>query len=791
MPNSAPTINGRRKNIVSNEQLSLSQIVTASDADGDDITRYEVQVFGNGRGGYLYLGTRRLAPNTVYQLTASEWAQLSFQARLRGRRAYQTRFEVRAHDGTDWSSWGEARLNTLQNANRPVIRAPARIQVDAGTVTPITELFEFFDEDRSTAKVYRFEDVTDGQSYLALRGRKFDGRLQIKADRLDEVSYVTSDEKALDRIQIRGFDGRFWSRIKNIRIEAITRPELVKSHNIVLNEQQQISPYRLVRKGDSGPGYRLYEFIDGTSGFRSGGFYDGIDALATGVKHTVTPGELSRLKFEGGKFEQRSHDEIYFRAYNGKRWSKWENINVNTEPRMTDALASSSWTEFEPTREPTILTYSFLNLVPSYYATGAPERRQFTGLTNELRQTARHALNAVEDFANVRFVEVPDNGLSQGTITFGMADLDDTALAWAYLPNLPETRFRSLPGDIWYNWWDFPLFWVGPGDKGPGSAPYETTIHELGHAMGLKHPFDGFPILSTETNHSGMTVLSYSPHPDNVNPLFPNVTLLNARTFQLYDIASFHEMYGANMNYSTGDDVYTYERDEQILDAIWDAGGNDTIDASNQVVSANIDLRQGQYSSISRHFDQFIRARVASVRNLGIAYGAEIENAIGTNFNDNLTGNELDNRLEGGAGRDVLRGRQGNDRLIGGSHSDTYFYHIGDGDDTIADGGGGVDELQIHWLEQIAFSSLAFRRNGNDLFVDLTIEGPGSNSEGTIKIERAVGSNRIESLQIYHDGRAFGKKVDLTSVYTNAKSNAQNFEVTDVLGSYGYLASPV
>ena len=334
---------------------------------------------------------------------------------------------------------------------------------------------------------------------------------------------------------------------------------------------------------------------------------------------------------------------------------------------------------------------------------------------------------------------------------------------------------------MWYNWFDFPGTWLS-FDNGPGSAPYETTLHELGHAMGLKHPFDAFPVLPNVSDHTGMTVMSYSPHADNPAGL-------NGRTLQLYDIAALQDLYGANTTYASGDDIYFYSRDESVLDTIWDTGGEDTINASNQAVSADIDLRQGYSSSISRH--RLFGSLVRSVNNLTVAYGVEIEHAVGTSFNDTITGNELDNRLEGGNGRDVLRGRQGDDYLIGGRHNDTYVYRIADGNDTIDDQQGGNDELQIHWIEEIDFESLSFRRTGNDLYIDLTIEGPGTTSQGTIHITQSVGKGRIESLQLYQNGFASERRVDLTSVFANSKSKAQNFEISDVQGTYGYLAAPI
>ena len=55
---------------------------------------------------------------------------------------------------------------------------------------------------------------------------------------------------------------------------------------------------------------------------------------------------------------------------------------------------------------------------------------------------------------------------------------------------------------------------------------------------------------------------------------------------------------------------------------------------------------------------------------LGDANGdviSQIENVIGTGFNDNITGDANANALYGGAGNDSLFGGDGNDTLFGGT----------------------------------------------------------------------------------------------------------------------------
>ncbi|SFE67801.1 FG-GAP-like repeat-containing protein [Nitrosomonas sp. Nm166] len=51
----------------------------------------------------------------------------------------------------------------------------------------------------------------------------------------------------------------------------------------------------------------------------------------------------------------------------------------------------------------------------------------------------------------------------------------------------------------------------------------------------------------------------------------------------------------------------------------------------------------------------------------------DIENLIGSDFDDDLTGNAANNILNGGAGNDILRGWSGADTLSGGSGNDSYF----------------------------------------------------------------------------------------------------------------------
>ena len=68
----------------------------------------------------------------------------------------------------------------------------------------------------------------------------------------------------------------------------------------------------------------------------------------------------------------------------------------------------------------------------------------------------------------------------------------------------------------------------------------------------------------------------------------------------------------------------------------------------------------------------------------------DVENAIGSRYGDNLSGNDLANVLSGGDGNDTLSGGYGYDKLSGDAGNDSLSG--GDGDDTLL-GGAGNDTL--------------------------------------------------------------------------------------------------
>ena len=231
----------------------------------------------------------------------------------------------------------------------------------------------------------------------------------------------------------------------------------------------------------------------------------------------------------------------------------------------------------------------------------------------------------------------------------------------------------------------------------PGSYYWITYIHELGHAVGLKHPHDRglagqgrFPGLrpnSNELRDAGefgqnaqpFTMMTY------VDKWARNGLVASAeldygflKTPGALDIATLQHLYGLNRNTATEDDVYelpTENEEGTGWVAIWDAGGWDCIDGSKSKDRTVIDLRNatlaldlhagGYVSQVKGVYGGFTIAHDWDGKNLGTAEGlCVIEEAKGGSANDVLIGNHVANRLIGGAGADRLTGGLGGDEFV-------------------------------------------------------------------------------------------------------------------------------
>ncbi|MEO6339649.1 MAG: M10 family metallopeptidase C-terminal domain-containing protein [Caulobacteraceae bacterium] len=374
---------------------------------------------------------------------------------------------------------------------------------------------------------------------------------------------------------------------------------------------------------------------------------------------------------------------------------------------------------------------------PGYAANTEPNGPQFSTFSAAQAQRFRDAISVWDSLITPNFTEVAD-GASPGNIRVAFTAYSEIGTSWGYaqLPSTPGGTPQASDGDIWISA-EFKAV-----SFAAGGYDWMALLHEMGHALGLKHPFETPPVPAPfET--SRYTIMSYT-HAANVTPVFTqagggvsvNFADVYATTPMVLDIAAIQARYGADPTTAAGDNVYRFTSDTPFLQSIYDAGGSDTIDISAVTRGSLVDLTPGAYSSIGYYsvaqqradaiakygvfftdlINQSIDAKAYTwADNLGIAFTTTIENVIGAAKDDTLIGNAAANQITGGGGSDLLDGGAGTDTAIYSGASASYTWtKAGDGSwtvqDTRAGSPDGADTLRN--IEILRFSDRSVTLDG-------------------------------------------------------------------------------
>ncbi len=164
------------------------------------------------------------------------------------------------------------------------------------------------------------------------------------------------------------------------------------------------------------------------------------------------------------------------------------------------------------------------------------------------QNVVRYALKLVSQYTLLTFTQITETDSAHGNLRFADTSTAIEPTSHGYPPFVPEG------GDVWLG----NIAFVPPTK---GSYAFGTILHEIGHALGLKHgqEYDGvYGALPPNHNSSEWSLMTY--HSYLGGPIDYDTTADGSgnQTYMIDDIAALQYMYGANFNTYSGNTTYTW-----------------------------------------------------------------------------------------------------------------------------------------------------------------------------------------------------------------------------------------
>ena len=373
-------------------------------------------------------------------------------------------------------------------------------------------------------------------------------------------------------------------------------------------------------------------------------------------------------------------------------------------PNVRALIDGMGWaTAPNGTQSARVMTYSFATSVADYGAAYPNQGvlKDFGVLTGSQEKAVQDSLGLIASYTELTFTPAANATAAASTLRFAQTG---GTTSYGYFPGDGRTGgdvFLASSGDV-----------PDPPATYYGTDGFLTIMHEIGHALGLKHGHEADPngALAPSVNDNEFSIMTYASY-FGANTSKPTAAIPGSspQSYMMFDIAALQELYGANFSKRGTTAVYTWSpatgqefingkpapfsgtsSTNTIFTTVWTMGALATYDLSAFNGNQVDDMRPGRWLNFSTaqlaSLNDQVPAGTPGYMAQGDVYNAllyngdkrsEISNIMTGNGNNIVWGNDIDNYIQTGSGNDTIYAGTGNDVITAGSGVNTAIFSTG------------------------------------------------------------------------------------------------------------------